>query len=183
MRDARGAAVYTNASLEDVRELAGTDFVYFCLEIGKMLKKTRTRSPQPDGSFIIRTKLQQPAMRYAMSTFADIFDNLQAGRQLKISEDERVSLNQRLAAFARDPLNDYNGFARTVFYTPAEIQEGSTLQMILNARCLPETTRDTILKREGSQKLNDVVRSLSCVQVMVPSECVLRNFELYKKDA
>lgn len=175
--DNPGSFVQTNAASVDIEQFAGTNFVYLYLEIGSTLKKTQTRS---GGSIIIRTIFNQRPIKHAMSMHGDIFDGLQVGHRMKIPEDDRMSLNDHLSKFEKDPLNDNNGFARTVFYTPDAIKEGTALQIILDARHLSKDVRNEVLTRQDSCDLNDIVSSMSRTQIMIPDECVLSNYNVYR---
>ena len=169
---------HTNAASVDIEQFANTNFVFLYLEIGKTLKKKANRS---GGAIIVRTSLDQEAMGFAMSMHGDIFDGLRANQRLRIPEHDRRSLNTHLSRFEDDPLNDYNGFARTVFYAPKAIKEGTVLQIILDLRQVPLTIRDEVLTRQGSDELNNVVSSMSRTQVMVPEACVLSDFEIHRR--
>lgn len=175
-QEKHGLAVSTSASPADIEQFANTDFIFFCLEIGNTLKKGHTRSP--GRSVIIRTSLDQDLC--AMSMHGDIFDGLRAGKRIQIPKEDLVILNRHLSGFEKEPLNDDNGFARTVFYGINAIKEGTVLQVILDLRHLRESVRSEILTRRGSRDLNDVVTSMSRTQVMVPEECILSNYQLFK---
>jgi hypothetical protein len=177
LQDDSMSAVGTSAAYADVEQFANTNFVFFCLELGTSLKKKQTRSP--GRSLVIRTILDQEPMKYAMSMHGDIFDGLRAGRRMMIPDEDLLALNNHLSRFESDPLNDDNGFARTVFYGIKYIKEGTVLQIILDIRRLRESVRSEVLARRGSRDLNDIVTSLSRTQVMVPEECVLDNYKVF----
>ena len=176
-RDDPMSAVGTSAADADVEEFANTDFIFFCLELGTSLKKKQTRSS--GRSAVIRTPLDQEPMKHAMSTHGDIFDGLRAGRRMRIPDEDLVILNNHLSGFERDPMNDDNGFARTVFYGIESIKEGTVLQVILDIRQLREELRSEVLARRGSHDLNDIVTSMSRTQVMIPEECILSEYKIF----
>lgn len=179
-RESPHLPVRTNAAPADLKELGGGDFVYLCVELGQQLKKTQTRSPgNGSGTVVIRTPLDQPATRHAMSLHGDIFDGLRVAPRLPLPSDVRAEFNRHLSRFEREPVNSENGFARTIFYTPRMIKEGTTLQAILDLRQLPPALRTPILQRQGSADLNEVISSLARTQVMVAKQFVTHDYRAF----
>ena len=171
------SAVGTSAASVDVEQFASTNFIFFCLELGTSLKKKA--DPLPGRSLVIRTPLDQEPMRLAMSMHGDVSDGLRAGRRMRIPDADLFALNDHLYGVEKNPINDDNGFARTVFYGIDSIKDGTVLQVILDIRQLREELRNEVLTRRGSHYLNDIVTSMSRTQVMVPEECVLSDYNLF----